>query len=83
MIINIKGQDVETKEIVAIKDAGWRMHGFVVHLTENRTIPVCQKQVYDMTPMDCGNINNRYRKMEDEIRGYWEQDKRDVPVIGL
>lgn len=83
MIINIKGTDVETKEIVAITEAGWRTHGFIVHLTEKRTINVTEPQEYDMTPGDCGYINDGYRKMREEIEEYWNKDKRDVPVIGL
>ncbi len=83
MIINVKGIDIETKEIVAIRAAGWRMHGFIIYLTEGRTLNVCEKQVYDMVPSDCAYINEKYRKIETEIRKYWEQDKRDVHVIGF
>ena len=83
MLINIKGTDVDTRDIVAIKEAGFRTHGFIVHLTDNRTIAVTQREQYDMTPMECCAINDRYRTMKDEIIKYWNQDKRDVPVIGL
>ena len=83
MIINIKGIDVETREIVSISNAGWRMHGFIVNLTGGRVIEVCQKEAYDMTPQDCGYINSDYRKMREEIEKYWNSDKRDVPVIGI
>tara|TARA_R110002167_G_scaffold32398_1_gene105196 strand:+ start:102 stop:353 length:252 start_codon:yes stop_codon:yes gene_type:complete len=83
MIINVEGTDIETKEIVSIKDAGWRMHGFIIKLTEAREVKVCKPQEYDMTPQDCGWINDRYRKLEDKVHALWQSDKREIPTLTI
>jgi len=81
MKIYVRGREIETKEIVQITDAGRRTHGFVIHLTGERTVSITQPEVYDMTNGDKGRINDSYRELREKVVTEWEKDKNDFTVL--
>ncbi len=84
MEIIVEGHKIDTKDIWKIEEAGFRMHGFIIRITgESPDIHIVQKQKYDMTPSDCAEINERYRKLRKAVEEKWEQDKNDLPVFKL
>jgi hypothetical protein len=83
MKIIVEGHEIETRDIVDIVEAGRRMHGFIIYLTENRQLHITEKQQYDMTPYECCHINNRYRELREKVYKKWQEDKSDIPVFKL
>lgn len=83
MKIIVEGTEIETRDIIMIKEAGWRMHGFIIQLTEDREIHVTQKEVYDTTIDEACAINDMYRALKEKVREQWIKDKNDIPTFSL
>jgi len=83
MKIIVEGHEIETREIVKIEEAGGRRHGFVIHLIGPKTIDLTIPEEYESYSYELANINDRYRKLRNEVIEYWEKDKTDIPVLNL
>lgn len=83
MLIVVEGKEVETKDIVRIVDAGWRMLGFVIQLTGDREVRFLEHEKYDSYPSEVAAISHRYRELRRKVEEYWEKDKNDIPCLSL
>jgi len=83
MKIYVQGKEIETKEIVQITEAGFRTHGFIIHLIGEREIPITQDEVYDMTDRDKGYINDKYRNLRERVESEWNKDKADYIILNI
>ena len=83
MIIYVEGNEIETKEIISIKNAGWRRCGFTIYLTNNRKLVLEEKEPYDAYPSEVARINDRYRRLRKDIEEQWNKDKCDHVVLSL
>lgn len=81
MKIYVNSIEVETKDIIKIEEAGCRMHGFIIHLINNKVIPITQPQKYDMSNSDCAAINDRYRRLRGKVEAEWNKDKINHIVL--
>ena len=82
-IIRIEGHEIETKEITKIIEVGWRKCGFEVHLVGPRVIKIQENEPYDMMPSGVARINDRYRKLREDVKAKWEADKSEVETFNL
>ena len=83
MKIYVKGNEIETKEIISIKEAGWRKCGFTIYLTENRKLVIEENEPYDAYPSEVALINDKYRELRKKIEEQWSKDKVDHIVLDI
>lgn len=83
MKIYVTGIEVETKDIINITEAGFRTHGFIIHLIGNQTIDITKPQNYDMSTNACASINDKYAVLKDKVKAEWEKDKLNHIVLDL
>jgi hypothetical protein len=83
MRIIVDGREIETKDIVDIIESGDGKHGFTIQLRENKEERFEINKKYDSTYMYCREINDRYRRLRDQIYEKWQEDKIDIPVFKL
>jgi len=83
MKIYVQGKEIETKEIVQITEAGFRTHGFIIHLIGEREIPITQDELYDSYNHDKARINDKYRNLRERVESEWNKDKTDFIILNL
>ena len=83
MEIIVEGYKIETKDIVSIKVAGGRTHGFIIQLIGNSRIFITIPKNHHMHPNEFILINDRYRKLREKVEAKWNEDKTDIPIFSL
>ena len=83
MIIYIQGKEVETRHILKISEAGFRRHGFEIHLIDGKIVSITEKQNYDSTNLTLAGINDRYRALREKVEEKWKEDKVDYTSLYL
>lgn len=83
MKIYVQSIEIETKEILFIKEAESGKHGFVIYLTGDRKINITESEMYNDYPGEKRNKNDRYRQLRKKVEEEWEKDKIDHIVLNL
>ena len=83
MKILVEGIEIETKEIVDIQEVTGRQFGFVVYLSNDRKIRITEDMAYESTISERRCINNKYKRLKEQVVAKWEEDKIDIPVFNL
>jgi len=82
-LIVVEGQTIETKDIFSIEGAGHRLHGFTIRMIDKPDIFIGENENYYMGNWEIREINDRYRKLREEIKKQWEADKTELKVFKL
>ena len=83
MIIYVVNNEIETKDIIKIEEAVFRTHGFIIHLTGNRSVNITKPENYDMSTGAVASINDRYSVLRKKVEAEWEKDKINHIVLDL
>lgn len=83
MIIIVQNKEIETKDIIQIKEPSGKFHGFEIYLTNDRIIPIIEVEKHDMYNSQKANINDRYSKLKERVIEEWNKDKTEFIVLNL
>ena len=83
MKILVEGIEIETKEIADIQEVKGRKFGFVIYLSNDRKIRITEDMAYESTISERRYINNKYKRLKEQVVAKWKEDKIDVPVFNL
>jgi len=83
MIIYVCNKEVETKEIVSIKETGSKSFGFVIHLTGGRSVEISEPKPFDMLNFQISFLNSKYDILMKKVEAEWQKDKVDHIVLDL
>ena len=83
MKILVEGIEIETKEIADIQEVTGRQFGFIIYLANDRKIRITEDMAYESTTSERRYINNKYKRLKEQVISKWKEDKIDVPVFNL
>ena len=83
MKILVEGIEIETKEIADIQEVTGRQFGFIIYLVNDRKIRITEDMAYESTISERRYINNKYKRLKEQVVAKWEEDKIDIPVFNL
>ena len=83
MKILVEGIEIETKEILDIQEVTGRQFGFIIYLANERKIRITEDMAYESTISERRHINNKYKRLKNEVISKWKEDKIDIPVFNL
>lgn len=82
MKIYVEGKEIETKEIIQIRDAG-ECYGFVIYLTGGRLLNIIQGKDHRITSEENEIIKQKHNALKDKVIEKWNEDKTDFIVLNL
>lgn len=84
MEIIIQGRLVDTQKIWDVKlDSDSRGIWIYVRIIDKEDIVIGRDIPYDSSPNTVSSYKAPYRRLYEEIKKKWEEDKTDIPVFKL
>ena len=81
MKIYVEGKEIETKEIIQIRDVKLVHNGFIICLTEERFINISES--CKMGYKENESIKQKYNALKEKVIEKWNEDKTDFIVLNL
>lgn len=84
MKIIVEGHEIETHDIVAIKELNSSTeYGFEIKLIGPKSIKISEGGKYDDYSHIRSGKYEQYKKLRDQVEEYWQKDKTDIPILNL
>ena len=81
MKIYVEGREIETKDIVQIRDVKPVYNGFIVCLTGERFVHLSES--CKMGYKENESIKQKYNALKEKVIEKWNEDKTDFIVLNL